>query len=55
MLDSDGAIVVAKDRLDEVAKASRERAEGENAKRARFEAGELSYDMYDLRGVVEGE
>ncbi len=55
VLDSDGAVVVAKDRLDEVAKASRERAEGENAKRARFEAGELSYDMYDLRGVVEGE
>jgi 4-hydroxy-4-methyl-2-oxoglutarate aldolase len=55
VLDSDGAVVVAKDRLDEVAEASRERAEGENAKRARFEAGELSYDMYDLRGVVEGE
>ncbi len=55
VLDADGAVVVANDRLGEVAKASRERADGENDKRARFEDGELSYDMYGLRGVVEGE
>ncbi len=55
VLDADGAVVVANDRLDEVTKASRERADGESDKRARFEAGELSYDMYGLRGVVEGE
>ena len=54
VLDADGAVVVAKDRLDEVAKASRERTENEDAKRARFEAGELSYDMYGLRERVEG-
>jgi 4-hydroxy-4-methyl-2-oxoglutarate aldolase len=55
VLDADGAVVVAKDRLEEVAQASRERAEDEDAKRARFEAGELSYDMYDLRRRFEGE
>jgi 4-hydroxy-4-methyl-2-oxoglutarate aldolase len=55
VLDADGAVVVAKDRLEEVAQASRERAEDEDAKRARFEAGELSYDMYDLRRKFEGE
>jgi len=38
-----------------VAQASRERAENEDAKRARFEAGELSYDMYGLRERVEGK
>jgi 4-hydroxy-4-methyl-2-oxoglutarate aldolase len=55
VLDADGAVVVAKDRLEEVAQASRERAENEDTKRARFEAGELSYDMYDLRRRFEGE
>ena len=55
VLDADGAVVVASGRLDEVAQASRKRAENEDAKRARFEAGELSYDMYDLRERVEGE
>jgi 4-hydroxy-4-methyl-2-oxoglutarate aldolase len=54
VLDADGAIVVAKDRLEEVLQASRERAENEDAKRARFEAGELSYDMYGIRDTVEG-
>jgi 4-hydroxy-4-methyl-2-oxoglutarate aldolase len=55
VLDADGAVVVASGRLDEVAQASRERAENEDTKRARFEAGELSYDMYGLRERVEGE
>jgi 4-hydroxy-4-methyl-2-oxoglutarate aldolase len=53
VLDADGAVVVAKARLDEVLEASRERHQNENAKRARFESGELSYDMYGLRDVVE--
>jgi 4-hydroxy-4-methyl-2-oxoglutarate aldolase len=53
VLDADGAVVVAKDRLGEVAQSSRERATNEDSKRARFEAGELSYDMYGLRDVVE--
>ena len=55
VLDADGAVVVAGDRLSEVAQASRERAAGEDAKRSRFEAGELSYDMYGIRDVVEGQ
>lgn len=54
VLDADGAVVVAKERLDDVVQASRERAQNEDAKRARFEAGELSYDMYGLRERVEG-
>ena len=54
VLDADGAVVVARDRIAEVARASRERAANENAKRARFEAGELSYDMYGIRKLVEG-
>lgn len=54
VLDADGAVVIAEDRFEEVARASRERAENEDAKRARFEAGELSYDMYGIRERVEG-
>jgi 4-hydroxy-4-methyl-2-oxoglutarate aldolase len=55
VLDADGGVVIPKDRIEEVAQASRERAENEIEKRARFEAGELSYDMYGIRAVVEGE
>jgi 4-hydroxy-4-methyl-2-oxoglutarate aldolase len=55
VLDADGAVAVAKDRLGEVARTSGERADDETAKRARFEAGELSYDMYDLRELFEGD
>jgi 4-hydroxy-4-methyl-2-oxoglutarate aldolase len=55
VLDADGAVVVARARLGEVLDASLARAENENAKRAKFEGGELSYDMYGLRAKVEGE
>jgi 4-hydroxy-4-methyl-2-oxoglutarate aldolase len=55
VLDADGAVVIGKDRLDEVAGSSRERSESESVKRAKFQAGELSYDMYGLRGLVEDE
>jgi 4-hydroxy-4-methyl-2-oxoglutarate aldolase len=55
VLDADGAVVVAKARFDEVLEASRERQQNEDAKRTRFEAGELSYDMYGIRDVVEGK
>ncbi len=54
VLDADGAVVIAKERIEEVARASLERAENEDAKRARFEAGELSYDIYGIRERVEG-
>ena len=53
VLDADGAVVVARDRLDEVLQASRERAERENVKRAKLEAGEISYDLDGLRAIVE--
>jgi 4-hydroxy-4-methyl-2-oxoglutarate aldolase len=54
VLDADGAVVIAKERIEEVEQASRERAENEDAKRARFAAGELSYDIYGIRERVEG-
>jgi 4-hydroxy-4-methyl-2-oxoglutarate aldolase len=53
VLDADGAVVIAADRIDEVTRSSRERSENESQKRARFQAGELSYDMYGIRDVVE--
>jgi 4-hydroxy-4-methyl-2-oxoglutarate aldolase len=54
VLDTDGAAVVSRARVDEVLEASRERAERERVKRAQLEAGELSYDLDGLRARVEG-
>ena len=51
--DDDGAVVVARARIDEVLEASRERFERENTKRGKLEAGELSYDLDGLRNLVE--
>ena len=53
VLDADGAVVIAKNRIDEVAEAARERSQTESEKRAKFQAGELSYDMYGIRDLVE--
>ena len=53
MLDADGAVVVEKERIDEVLAAARDRAERERVKRAKLEAGELSYDLDGLRQLVE--
>jgi 4-hydroxy-4-methyl-2-oxoglutarate aldolase len=55
VLDADGAVVVARGRADEVLEASRQRAERERVKRARLEAGDLSYDLDGLRALVEGQ
>lgn len=55
VLDTDGATVVERERVDEVLTASRQRADKERVKRAQLEAGELSYDLDGLRAVVEGE
>jgi 4-hydroxy-4-methyl-2-oxoglutarate aldolase len=55
VLDADGAVVVARPRLREVLDASRERAERERVKRAKLESGELSYDLDNLRDLVEGD
>jgi 4-hydroxy-4-methyl-2-oxoglutarate aldolase len=55
VLDSDGAVVVARARLGEVVEASRERAANEQEKREQFSSGVLSYDLYGIRKVVEGD
>jgi 4-hydroxy-4-methyl-2-oxoglutarate aldolase len=49
VLDADGAAVVERDRLEEVLEASRRRAEAERAKRAKLEAGALSFELDGLR------
>jgi 4-hydroxy-4-methyl-2-oxoglutarate aldolase len=54
VLDADGAVVVRAERVDEVLAAARERAEYERDKRAKLEAGRLSYDLDGLRARVEG-
>ena len=55
VLDADGAVVVAHERIDEVLAASREREAREADKRARLREGALSYDLDGLRAIVEGE
>ena len=55
VLDTDGVVVVTRERLDAVLAAARERAERELAKRAKLTAGSLSYDLDGLRRLVEGE
>ena len=55
VLDEDGVVVVRRDRVDEVLAASRKRLEMERVKRAKLEAGELSYDLDGLRARVEGD
>jgi 4-hydroxy-4-methyl-2-oxoglutarate aldolase len=53
VLDADGAAVVARERVGEVLEAARAREEKERVKRAKLQAGELSYDLDDLRARVE--
>jgi 4-hydroxy-4-methyl-2-oxoglutarate aldolase len=53
VLDADGAVVVERERVEEVLAAARARAEQEREKRARLEAGALSYDLDGLRQLVE--
>ena len=53
VLDEDGAVVVERERLDEVLTAARARLEKERIKRAQLQAGELSYDLDGLRKLVE--
>jgi 4-hydroxy-4-methyl-2-oxoglutarate aldolase len=55
VLDDDGVVVVRGERVDEVLAASRERLDKERVKRAKLEAGELSYDLDGLRALVEGD
>lgn len=53
VMDADGAAAIPAARADEVLAAAREREEREAAKRAKLQAGELSYDLDGLREVVE--
>ena len=53
VLDADGAVVVERERVDDVLEAGHARAEREREKRAKLEAGELSYDLDGLRKLVE--
>ena len=50
--DDDGVTVVPRRRATEALEASRARAAKESANRARYEAGEISMDLNDLRGVL---
>jgi 4-hydroxy-4-methyl-2-oxoglutarate aldolase len=53
VLDADGAVIVEQERVADVLAAAHARSEREREKRARLEAGELSYDLDGLRELVE--
>jgi 4-hydroxy-4-methyl-2-oxoglutarate aldolase len=53
VLDADGAAVVQRERLDEVLRASRERAQRERVKRAKLADGALSFELDGLRERLE--
>jgi 4-hydroxy-4-methyl-2-oxoglutarate aldolase len=53
VLDADGAVVVERERLDEVLPAGLARAEREREKRAKLQAGAFSYDLDGLRELLE--
>jgi 4-hydroxy-4-methyl-2-oxoglutarate aldolase len=53
VLDTDGAVVVASEQIGAVLVAARARAEREVEKRAKLQAGALSYDLDGLRELVE--
>jgi len=54
VLDCDGAMALAGERVAEVLPLALDRAERERAMRERYAAGELSYDVNGLREIVEG-
>jgi 4-hydroxy-4-methyl-2-oxoglutarate aldolase len=54
VLDADGAVVIEQQRVEDVLAAARARAEREREKRAKLQAGALSYDLDGLRELVEG-
>ena len=53
MLDADGAVVVEQERVDEVLAAAARARGAEVDKRAKLQAGALSYDLDGLRELVE--
>lgn len=48
--DDDGVCVVRREEAADVLQKAQDREANETAKRARFEAGELGLDIYDMRG-----
>lgn len=48
--DDDGVVVVRKEEAAAVLENAKQRAANEEEKRARFEAGELGLDIYNMRG-----
>jgi 4-hydroxy-4-methyl-2-oxoglutarate aldolase len=54
VMDCDGAMALASDRVAEVLPQALEREQHEAAMRQRYAAGELSYDLQGLRKLVEG-
>ncbi len=53
VLDADGGVCIKHERAAEVLKAAADRAERETRLREKLVAGEMSYDLHDLREVVE--
>jgi len=49
VLDADGAVVLERERIEEVLSAAQERFERENEKRPKLQAGAFSYDLDGLR------
>ena len=49
LADDDGIVVVRKDEASDVLEKARRRVADEEEKHARFEAGELGLDIYDMR------
>jgi 4-hydroxy-4-methyl-2-oxoglutarate aldolase len=55
VLDTDGVAVIEQERVADVLDASLDREQKEVVKRAKLQAGELSYELDGLRAVVEGQ
>jgi len=53
VMDADGGVRVKRERMVEVLTASEERLAKEDALRKKLLAGQISYDLYGLREVVE--
>ena len=53
VLDADGAVVVERERIEEVLAAAQERLEREQEKRPKLQAGAFSYDLDGLRRLLE--
>jgi 4-hydroxy-4-methyl-2-oxoglutarate aldolase len=53
VLDADGGAVIERERVDEVLANSRARAEKERVKRAKLQAGRLSFELDGLRERLE--